>query len=419
MAKVYLKTYGCTLNQADSDIMTGLLKNAGHTMVDNEKNADVVVINSCTVKGVTENKILDRILKLKSKNKKTVVAGCLTVAKEKIKRLNPAAPLVWPSAIMNINNAVNDVISGRITEYNESDRKDKLERIFTTPILRIPIGEGCTSNCFFCQTKIARPKLRSIQQNIILSWINVGVKTGAKEVQLTAMDTGVYGMDYGTNLPELMKCINNLDGVFLTRLGMINPQHALRMADGVLEELSKPKFYKFIHTAVQSGSEKVVNEMKRAHTVAEFEKFVSKARKKIPEITIATDIIVGYPTETEHDFEQTMEMIKRIRPEVVNVSRFSPRPGTTAKLLKQLTTETIKKRSRLISKLIKKMKIEKNKKMLGKEFDVLITKKTKGYAGRTMNYTQILIKNGNVKLGDSVKIRIVELKDESLIGQII
>ena len=231
------------------------------------------------------------------------------------------------------------------------------------------------------------------------------------------MDSGVYGIDIGSNLTNLMRCINAIDGSFRTRLGMINPQHAIKMMEQLLHELSGPRFYKFIHVPIQSGSEKVVREMGRMHTVADFENFVQHARKKIPDVTIATDVIAGYPTETEKDFEETKKLLERVRVDVVNISKFSARPGTRAKELRQLPTQTVKERSRILTKLVRKIGAEKNKQLIGKTFEVLVTEKQKSYTGRTRSYKQVVITKGKTKLGETVKVKITDANHGSLFGE--
>ena len=436
---IMLETYGCTMNQADSDIMKGVLEGLGFRVlspvagvqfdktrdpklktISGQQEADVIILNTCTVKGPTENKIIERIrkletIRLKTGNPKLVLCGCMSANIAKIRKYT-SAPIVWPGAINRIGNAVEDALEGRSTEYKEMCDKGTLPRVFTKPILRIGIAEGCTGTCTFCQTKLARPGLRSVKIPRIIEWMNEGISKGAKEIQLTAMDAGAYGLDIKSDLPSLLSCINNIEGDFLVRLGMINPEHVLRMKNQLIDAMKAKHIYKFLHIPVQSGSEKVVKEMRRKHTVAEFEQIVSEFRKAIPEITIATDIIVGYPSETQDDFSKTLNLLGRVRPDVVNLSKFSPRPGTKAKELGQLDNGVIKKRSVEASALVKEILTENNKKYIGREVEVLITEKQKSFTGRTINYKQVVVKNFEGELGEKVKIKIVDANHGSLFG---
>lgn len=419
MSKIYISTYGCTLNRADSDIIIGILKAAKHEIVSSEKEAEVVLLNTCIVKGTTENKILDRIARLVKEKKKLVVVGCIAAESDRVWRVAPNVPIVWPSAISQITDAVEDTLVNKKNEYKVREKKDELPRVFTAPILRIGVSEGCIGHCNFCQTKLARPVLQSIRPRTIRDVIKHGLQNRAREIQLTSMDMGAYGIDIKTNLLELMSTINSMDGKFFVRLGMINPEHVLRMKDKIVKQMKEGKFYHFLHVPVQAGSEKVVKEMQRSHTVADFEEVVEFFRKEIPDITIATDIIAGYPTETKQDFEKTIELVKRIKPDVVNLSRFSARPGTKAKEMKQLTTEEVKDRSRRLTEIIRGVCADNNRKLIGKEFEVLITEKQKNYTGRTRNYRQVVVDSKEVKLGDNIKVKIVDSNQGYLIGKIL
>ena len=386
--------------------MKGLLMERGDEIAESESKADIIIVNTCTVKGATENKIIER---LKTLNGKVIVAGCLVINKERVRSAVPNAPLVWPSAVSRIGEAVDAAVEGLPIELKELKRSETKSRLYTAPILRVPISEGCTGNCHFCQTKLARPVLVSYSEKTIAEWVSNGIQKGAKEIQLTSMDTGAYGIDHGTNLVELLKCINGIDGDFLVRIGMINPEHAFAMKDELIEIMKNGKFFRFLHVPVQSGSEKVCKEMGRKHTVKDFEETVSAFRKEMPDMTISTDIIVGYPTETEDNFQETIELLEKIKPDVVNLSKFTPRAGTRAAEMKQLPSETIKERSRKTSEIVKKICSENNKNYIGKELDVLATEKGKG---RTKNYKQVAFENSEP--GNWIKVKIKDANHGSL-----
>ncbi len=168
--RIYFETYGCTLNQADTDIMKGLLLERGDEIVESESEADVVVVNTCTVKGPTENKIIERLRMLN--RKRVVVAGCLVINKKRVRSAVPDAPLVWPSAVSRIDEAVDAASEGLAVELKGLKRTETKSRFYTAPILRVPVSEGCTGSCYFCQTKLARPVLVSYSEKIITEWIS-------------------------------------------------------------------------------------------------------------------------------------------------------------------------------------------------------------------------------------------------------
>jgi MiaB/RimO family radical SAM methylthiotransferase len=285
--------------------------------------------------------------------------------------------------------------------------------------MRVPINDGCVSSCFFCQTKKARPLLRSYAPKTIMWWIEQAVENGAREVQLTSMDSGAYGIDLKTDLVKLLDAIAKqpMMGKFKVRLGMINPEHANRMLPDIIRIMKHERFYRFLHIPVQTGSEKVCKEMNRDHTVQDFKDIVAAVRAEIPQATIATDIIVGYPTETEDDYQQTLQLLREAKPEIVNVSKFSPRTGTKAKELPQLHNDVIKARSAETAALVKQISLERRKVHIGKTCKVLITEKQKDFTGRDINYLQVVVKGFKGQLGDEIEVRMMDANHGSLFAE--
>ena len=417
MKEVTLETYGCTLNQADSDIIQGILEEAGFVLTE---DAPIFILNTCAVKETTENKLIFRMAKLHSEGKKLIVAGCLGM-KPNQKRVWEAAPnavIVLPDAVSKILEAIDAAERGEARVFSGGKDKGDLPRVYTAPILRIPAQDGCVGSCNFCQTKIARPKLKSLTLRQIKRWVEEGIKRGAKEIQITGQDTGAYGMDIGTDLPAMLREILSVEGDFMIRLGMINPAHAKRFLPELLKILENPKFYKFLHIPVQTGSETVREDMERLHTVADFEHVVEKLRENFPDLTLSTDIIVGYPTESVEDYEKTKELLMRISPDIVNISKYSSRRGTGASLMKKIPTQEVKRRSKELSEIVHELTKKRNSRYLGQEADVLITELQKTPTGRTRNYKQVCI-NSDLELGKWVRAKIVDNNHGSLFGELL
>ncbi len=408
--KVYFETYGCTLNQADTEIMKKVTE---HQVVDNEEEADVIVINSCGVKGPTEAKIIHRLEQLKSQNKKLVLAGCLTANKKIVEKFN--LPAISTSAINRIDQAIAASLKGEKIMINSLDRRGNIPKSFSPPIARIPIQQGCLSACHFCFTKLAR-KYLSLGIGEIIRWINAAIYDGCKELELTGTDLGSYGKDINVNLVELLSTVLSLPYDFRIRLGMSSPHYFKNMLDELLKIYEDKRIYKFFHLSVQTGSEKLVKDMNRSHTVKDWIDVKNAFREKFgEEFTVVTDIIVGYPTETEDDFEQTLKFIENHRPDVVNLSKFTPRPGTVAAKLRQLPSDVIKRRSVIANELIKKIAAENNKKYIGKEYQVLVTEPGKA---RTNFYRQVVL-DKEVKLGEFVYVYIEDSNHSSLFGKVL
>ena len=351
MKKIFIKTWGCQANIADSEVIAGILKQRDYELTENEEDADTIIVNTCSVKNATQSKELHYI-KEKSKIKKVVVCGCLT----KTLDIRKYAPEV--TAVFDTNSIL------KVSEFLETEQdhfSDKKENRISAPIIRndkdigiISIGEGCQSSCTFCSTKLARGNLRSYRIGDIKRSVEKSVKEGCRKIYLTSQDNGCYGFDIKTNLPELLDELTTIEGDYIIRVGMMNPWHLAKILPQLLKSYKSEKIMKFLHAPVQSGSEKILKHMKRIHTVENYKEAVKKFRKQFPEISIATDIIVGYPLETEEDFILTYNLIKETRPEVLNISKFSSRPGTKAAELKQLPSEIIKERSVKLNSLYQK-----------------------------------------------------------------
>jgi MiaB-like tRNA modifying enzyme len=416
---IYIQTYGCTLNHADSDIMKGELLSAGFEVTDEEKKAAVIILNTCTVKEATENKLAPLIEKIAKTQKPLVIAGCMNANRKLLRKLAPKAVLLGTGALDKVADAIDHALAQKNTVFDTNTSKEELQRIFTAPILRIPIAEGCVNACHFCHTKLARPKLRSIRPRMIRDWISKGIAKGAKEIQMTAMDSGVYGMDIDTDLIELLNAVSDMEGDFKVRLGMINPQHVKRLGNDLINALKLQRYYKFLHVPVQTGSEKVCTEMNRGHSVEDFYHITRNFKNALPELCFATDIIVGYPTETKDDFEATLDLLENVRIDIVNVSKFSPRPDTKAKALKKLPSQEVKRRSEVANNLVKKISAQINEELVGREYEVLMTEKDKDFKGRNENYKQVVVKNYKGELGQRVMVEITDSNYGSLIGRLV
>ncbi|MDP7282185.1 MAG: tRNA (N(6)-L-threonylcarbamoyladenosine(37)-C(2))-methylthiotransferase [Candidatus Undinarchaeales archaeon] len=392
--KFYIETYGCSRNQADSEAIAGALAEE-HEQVLNANDADIVVVNTCIVKTPTENKILKALKKYS--NKKLIVAGCMSVAQvELIKETVPNAE-IW-----GVKHE--DVLEG--------------PRIRTNKIVSIiPISSGCLGDCTYCIVKKARGKLKSYSQEKIISAIEKSVADGCKEIWITAQDTGAYGIDTGTSLPALLEEICKVSGDFRVRVGMMNPNHAMKMLPALVKALQHEKMFKFLHLPVQSGNDKVLKEMNRFYTVADYKKIIEFVKKEIPQITISTDVIVGFPGETNEQFEESLKLVEQTEPDIVNISRYGARPGTPAAELEQHQEITKKERSRAMTILVRQIGQKQNNEWLDWEGEVLIDEigKENDFIGRNFAYKPIVVK-GKRELGEFVKIKVGKATENYLVS---
>ncbi len=401
--KIRLETFGCTANVGDTMKLRAILRKDGHAIVA-EGEADVVIVNTCTVAKRTELNVIKRLKELREEGKEVVVAGCMAAAQPDLVKsiLGNDVTMVTPQDIYN--------------GYSEEQGLD-----FDGVISVIPIAMGCVGKCSYCIVKRARGDLRSYKPEKILDTVKGAVERGAKEVRITSQDCSAYGWESLeiVKLPELLERITSIEGDFRIRVGMMNPFTMIHILDELLEAFYSKKIFKFFHVPVQSGSDKVLRDMNRNYKAADFVEIVKSIRQRFEDSTICTDFIVGFPTETEEDSFSSLRLLEALNPEKVNITRFSPRPGTEASKLKDLLEREKKKRSRIFSSLYQKIALEKNNELEGMELPVLITEKGKkgGVIGRDPAY-RLVVLNKDLPVGATYTVRITEAKSTYLLAEI-
>jgi len=356
--KICASVYGCPSNIADYEIALGLLKQAGFEIVGSPQKSDLNIIFTCIVKNPTEQRMIQKIQELTRIGKPLIAAGCMPKTSQRaIEEINPGASLIGPDSIGHIVDAARAALEGKKVIFASDERKPKL----SLPRVRkrekvsiVPISIGCLSNCSYCAIKFARGKLASYPIEKIVEEVRSSVASGCKEVWLSSQDNSCYGLDIGTNLAILLKEVCKISDDFKIRVGMMNPMHVkdAKMLSELIEAYKNEKIIEFLHLPVQSGSNRILKLMKRGYTVAEFEKIVGQFKKEIPDLFLSTDIIVGFPSENEKDFQATVALLKKIKPDKVNISKFGARPGTEAAKMKQSPTKTINERSKILHSFI-------------------------------------------------------------------
>lgn len=428
MKNVYIETYGCSANQNNSEIIAGLLSQSGYQLTNNQEIADIHILNTCVVKKKTENRIKRKIQDLYKLNpeKITIVTGCMPDAdSESITKLNPNALQLSSHNIKLITKLVNDKNSGiNIINNNylekQNEEKILLPKISFNKLVSITqILEGCLSRCSFCKTKLAKGNLFSYSMDKIVSSIENDLKHGAKEIWLTSQGNECYGMDFGEQkLPELIEKICNLNYKFKLRIGMMNPGFLYPIVDKLIDVYKNPKVYKFLHIPIQSGSKKILKDMRRPYSIEKVEFIINKFKNEFLDITISTDIITGYPTETDKDYEQTINFLKKYKPDVLNLSKFSKHKNTEADKLKELPIKIINQRNKEIMNLHRQTAFENKKKFLNKTLKVFVNKKLddSSYEARDDNYNIVLINSNDDILGKELKVLIKQVGVHHMIG---
>ena len=420
MAKIFVEAYGCSASFADSEMISGLILNGGHSLVDNSSESDLNIVVTCSVKDATANKMIHRIKSLKTKP--LVVAGCLPKAETStVEKFTENASLLGPNSLGKTLQVIDSTLKGRkqIALEDSDLSKIGLPKVRLNPAVGIvEIANGCMSECTFCQTKLSKGDLSSYRLGDIVRQVQTEIKEGCKEIWLTSTDNGCYGFDIGTDLPSLVNAVAEIPEDFLIRVGMMNPMYMPRIKKELIESYDNDKVFKFLHIPVQSGSDKVLHDMKRGHTSDTYREIVKKAKERFTDFTISTDIIVGFPSETEEDFQKTVELLDETRPDVVNLSRYSARPGTEAAELKQIDVAEVKRRSKLIFEQINKISMKNNKRWIGWTGKVLFDEKTdEGIKGRNFAYKPVFVRD-EVEIGQHHTVTITDVTQNTLLGKI-
>lgn len=426
MTSIHFVTQGCSANQSDTEVMKGLLKEAQFVIENSVESADIIVFNTCTVKNPSESTFFRELEKIKIEHpyKTIIVTGCIAQSDSKNPLLKDYC-LVGTRQIHRIVEVVEEALNDNIIRVLEKGEMPPLNlpKVRKNPVVGIiQINLGCLGGCTFCKTKSARFNLRSYPIEDIVSEAKTALKDGVKEIWLTSQDTFCYGFDIGTDIVELLEALVAIPENFKIRVGMGNPDHLPKVGvDRLIQAYQTPKIFQFLHLPLQAGHNKTLEEMKRLYTVQQFIKIVNKFKESIPEINIMTDVIVGYPTETDEHFWGTLEAVKRTQPDSVNISRFWPRPGTKAAKLKPLPGEVMKHRSKMITEIFHNISKINNERWLGWEGEIIVDEKGKQegqWTGRNYCYKPVIVE-GDYQLGQKLKVKVTKAKMFDLRAEVV
>ena len=416
----HVSSFGCTQNQAEGQNIREFLKRLGGVEKHGTENLDVFVLNSCGVKKQTEDRMVYLARESVKKNKAVVVAGCLPLINPKrILRNASSARLTSPNPVPSIIYSLVNPEKTR-TSRNEMCKAPPIKPVFHDRhrlSAIIPIGQGCVGACTFCAVKFARGRINSYRFKDLLDYASSALAKGTKELWITGQDTASYGIDLGDiRLPELVQAITDLPGKFRIRIGMMNPDTLQPIVDDLITVLGHEKVYRFLHIPVQSGSDHVLRLMNRDYTVEEYRQLVKYLRKKYSDITIATDVIVGFPQESREDNQATMDLIEEMQFDVTNISRYMDRPGTKAsRMMGKIPSQEMQFRSRLVTEVVNKVGYERNTYWLNWEGEVLIGGSAPGkdFVARNYAYKPIVLNGGSI--GEWRTVKVVDVTHTSLL----
>ncbi len=400
--RIHVEAYGCTQNAGESRQMQQLLLRQGHDVLAGETDADAHLLVTCAVIERTERDMVRRMRALAATGKPIVVAGCMAAASRgAVRRAVPDAHLVPPrrwrevATLFEADTACAETARG--TETAALGFHDAI----------VPIAQGCLGRCAYCITRVARGRVSSYGKEDLVAEVRGHVERGVREVKLTGQDTAAWGVDTGESLPELLAAISAMPGDFRVRVGMADPLAVLPILAPLVDAYRSEKVFKFLHLPVQSGDDGILAAMRRDYAVADFERIVREFRRAFPDLTLSTDVIVGFPGETAETVRATTDLLERVRPDIVNVTRFSPRPGTPAAAWEAPVGWRVKEWSRAIVAAKTRIGREINEALVGRTVRVLTTEPGKPGTtlARTDAYKQVVIP-AERPIGEFLRVRI-------------
>lgn len=430
MKKAAFYTLGCKVNQYETEAMIESFENAGYEIVDYSEYADVYIINTCTVTNMGDRKsrhIIRRALE-KNPNAFVAVAGCYS-------QMEPKEVLEIPGVSLVVGTNERSRIV-ELVEYAEAkgEKLDLVEDImevreFEEMFIRnyksrtrafLKIQEGCDQYCTYCIIPYARGHIRSRKPDSIIAEVRDLAGNGFKEVVLTGIHVASYGKDLGnTSLIEIIERIHNIDGIERIRMSSVDPN---AMTDEFIDRLRKlPKICRHFHLSLQSGCDETLKRMNRHYTTEEYKRAVGKLREVFADVAITTDLIVGFPGETEEEFQKTVDFINEISFSAMHVFKYSPRKGTpAAKYQNQVTPQVKDARSKLIISIAGKNEKKFKKSFIGKKMKVLyeqsIDEKNSIFEGLTENYIRVVSESQENLKGKIIEVTLLELKENYMIG---
>ncbi len=419
--------YGCKVNQYETNAMTQKFMEKGYEVIEHSKKADIYIINTCTVTNMSDRKSRQMLRRMKEQNENAIVVavGCYAqVAKEELKKIPEIDLVLGNNEKLKITEHVEDYIEKNENQIEIEDVMHSKEfcdfgDVTFTEKTRavIKIQDGCDRFCSYCIIPYARGRVRSRKSESIVSEIEKIAKEGIKEVVITGIHIASYGKDFKNDykLIDLLEELNKINGIERIRLGSIEP---LLITEEFVNRIKKlEKVCHHFHLSLQSGCDETLKRMNRRYTIEEFKEIVERLRNTYKDVMLTTDIIVGFPGETEKEFEETYNFLKNIKFYKMHIFKYSPRKGTKAAEMENQVNGNIKEeRSRKLIELSDENEKEYNNKYIGKEVEILFEEEKEGlYKGHTQNYILAYYKTDKKLENKIVKVKCIGTETEHII----
>ena len=433
MTKLHLITYGCQMNEYDSERVAGLLRDCAYELTDDQRDADVIIVNTCAIREKAEDKVFStlgqlRLLKAKKPGLVVGVMGCMAqLRQDEIVRRAPVVDLVFGSpAIARVGELVERARKAQqpIVETGEGPLVKITAKPAGTSRLKayVTVMEGCEKHCTFCVVPTTRGRERSHPPETIVAEIRGLVAEGCREVTLLGQTVNAYGRDLtpATDLAELFSRVNEVDGLERIRFTTSNPYNLTPKLVRAFRDV--PKVCEWFHLPLQSGSDRILERMNRGYTRERYLALIDELRDAVPDVSLSTDLIVGFPGETESDFAATLDVVERVRYDNAFVFRYSRRPGTPAATMPDQVPDEVKaeRNARLLT-LTTRLAAERSQRLLGRTVEVLVDgvsrKAAAELSGRTRcNRVVNFDGRGRVRVGDLAAVTIMDVLPHSLRG---
>ena len=433
--KIFIKTFGCQMNEYDSNRIYDSVKKIGFKKTNDQKNADCFVLNTCHIRDKAKEKVYHEIGRIKKIYKQKakpimIVAGCVAQAEnqEMLKREPYIDVVIGPQSYHKINDLLKKFVSNDQKEETEFDTItkfeyfDKIKNESNKISAFLTIQEGCDKFCHFCVVPYTRGPEYSRPFNKILSEAEILIKNGAKEITLLGQNVNAYLYIENSKEYRISNLINELEKYSELQRIRYTTSHPRDMTDDLINcYANNKKLMPFVHLPIQSGSNKILKLMNRKHTVEEYMNTYEKIKKINPEIEFSSDFIISYPGETNDDFNETLELVKKIK--FINSYSFifSPRPGTKAAELKLIDNETSKERLKKIQKHLFDHQISMNRSFEKRSIEVLVENKIQGQSklfGRNKYLNSVIFDGDENNIGKMLKVKIESSNQNSLFGKI-
>lgn len=433
--KIFIKTFGCQMNVYDSNRIFHSVKKIGFEKTEDQKNADCYLLNTCHIRDKAKEKVYHEIGRVKKIYKKklkpiVVVAGCVAQAEneEMLKREPYIDIVIGPQSYHKINNVLDNYVSKKQREETEFDTIskfdffDKIENKSNKVSAFLTIQEGCDKFCHFCVVPFTRGPEYSRSFHKILSEVESLIKNGAKEITLLGQNVNAYSYIENSKEYKLSDLINQLEKYSELERIRYTTSHPRDMTEDLIDcYKNNKKLMPLVHLPIQSGSDKILKLMNRKHTVEEYVLTYEKLKKIKPSIEFSSDFIISYPGESEQDFNQTLQLVNKIK--FINSYSFifSPRPGTKAANLELIDEKISKERLKIIQKHLFENQKNINKSFENKSVDVLVENKIKGQTklfGRNKYMNSVIFEGEENSIGKIAKVKILDSNQNTLFGKI-